>query len=132
MGNIRKLDAVKKLCGTLRADRALQPVGVPVLLEAPGWLDEDARACWGEIAPILFRHGVTTVLDHHALLRYVSAEIQRRRAEQAGHHAQAQKYGRLASTLGDALGLSPAARVKVPVKPPAQTEAAGLAKLLDL
>lgn len=126
----RKSDAVKKLQGTGRADRDPKGRGEPVLLSPPGWLTGAARKVFGEVAPLLADHGLTTLLDVHALSRYATAEARRREAENAGHHQAAIRYSKLAEMLGGKLGLNPADRQRLPVRKRVQ-EPVGVKRLLD-
>ncbi len=126
----RKSDAMKKLQGTGRADRDPKGRGEPMLLSPPAWLTGAARKVFGEVAPVLADHGLTTLLDVHALVRYATAESRRREAESAGHHAAAIRYSKLAEMLGGKLGLNPTDRQRLPVRK-AIKEPSGVKRLLD-
>lgn len=124
----RKNDQSRKLAGTFRKDRAVQPIGEAMLLAPPAWLSDPAKVVWSEIAEPLFEAGLTTSLDLHCLARYASAEGWRRESEAKGHHVQARGYSKLAADLAERLGLSPVARQRLPVVP--KSDGNELSKLL--
>lgn len=111
----RKSEDQKRLQHTFRRDRQPKGNAESVLLSAPDWLTGTARNVFGEVAPLLADHGLTTVLDIHALGRYATAEARRREAESAGHHQAAIRYSKLADMLGGKLGLNPTDRQRLPV-----------------
>ncbi len=126
----RKSEQLKRLQSTLRSDRQPKGNADAVLLSPPGWLTGAARKVFGEVAPVLADHGLTTLLDVHALSRYATAEARRREAESAGHHTASIKYAKLAEMLGGKLGLNPTDRQRLPVRKNVQ-EPSGVKKLLD-
>ncbi len=54
------------------------PEGVP---ECPDWLDDEAKAAWHDVAPMLESMGVLTRVDGHALARYCRLWSRWRKAE---------------------------------------------------
>ena len=60
-GRKPKPTALKLLDGT-RADRINhdEPAMPPASIEPPDWLDETARAYWGDLAPVLQSSGLLT------------------------------------------------------------------------
>ena len=111
----RKSEDQKRLQHTFRRDRQPKRKAVSGLLLAPDWLTGTARDVFGEVAPLLAEHGLTTGLDIHSLSRYATAEARRREAESAGHHQAAIRYSKLAEMLGGKLGLNPTDRQRLPV-----------------
>lgn len=69
--------------GGFRADRAhddLQPPeGAP---DCPDWLDEEAKAAWGRLIPMLQAMGVLSRIDGGALARYCVYWSRWRKAEE--------------------------------------------------
>lgn len=130
MPNPRKPEKQKQLQGTFRRDRQPKGNAESVLLQPPDWLTGAARDVFQEVAPVLAAHGLTTLLDVHALSRYAAAESRRREAESAGHHQQAIRYSKLAEMLGSKLGLNPTDRQRLPVVKPTP-KPSGVKKLLD-
>jgi phage terminase small subunit len=112
----RKSENQKRLQHTFRHDRQPKRNADSVLLSPPDWLAGSARNVFGEVAPLLADHGLTTGLDVHALSRYATAEARRREAESAGHHQAAIRYSKLAEMLGGKLGLNPTDRQRLPVR----------------
>ena len=54
------------------------PAGLP---DAPDWLDDDARAVWDQLVPLLRQMNVLTKIDGHALARYCRLWTRWRKAE---------------------------------------------------
>ena len=72
----------------LRGDRkdrinAHEPVPATMVVEAPAWLSEDARAVWDRLAGDLERKRVLTAWDVEALAGYCDAVVRRARAAAA-------------------------------------------------
>ena len=75
---------ILKLRGSNRATRKREvaeikpPAGAP---DRPDWLDDDAKAAWDVLVPMLVGMGVLTRIDGNALARYCRLWSRWRRAE---------------------------------------------------
>jgi P27 family predicted phage terminase small subunit len=126
-----------KLRGSFRRDRAHDdvhpPEGVP---DCPDWIDEEAKAAWAHLVPMLQAMGVLTRIDGGALARYVQYWARWKKAElfiqrhgdsyplkdekgqikciqQFPQVAIAHKLGVLLSKLEQEFGLTPSARSRI-------------------
>ena len=134
--------AVLKLRGSTRVTQRRQiheaqgPVGAP---EPPDWLDEDARAMWDHLLPMLTGMGVLTRIDGNALARYCRLWSRWRKAEahldkhgelyplkddqgrvryvqQWPQVAIAAKLAQQLTRLEQEFGMTPSARTRVPAR----------------
>ncbi len=64
---VLKLRGSTLVTGRREAAEVQGPAGTP---DAPEWLDEEARAAWDRIVPLLEGMGVLTRIDGNALARY--------------------------------------------------------------
>lgn len=132
--------AMKKARGTYRRDRVAKnemnpPVAMPGI---PDWLDEEARAEWRRVAPMLEELGVLTEADRMALAAYCAAASlaihatrqyrleglmpkPQRGSKMTRVHPLvkvAQEARAQALRIGVEFGLTPAARTRVSAAPP--------------
>lgn len=63
-----------------RQTREVKPPDEPPA--CPDWLDDDARAAWAEVSPMLMYMGILSRIDGNALARYCHLWARWRRAEQ--------------------------------------------------
>ncbi|HEX5690519.1 MAG TPA: phage terminase small subunit P27 family, partial [Roseiflexaceae bacterium] len=74
--------SILKLRGSFRADRShdelIPPEGEP---DCPDWLDEEAKAAWTQLSPLLKPMGVLTKVDGNALSRYCQLWARWKKAE---------------------------------------------------
>ena len=124
-----------------RRDRteAKGPAGKPT---CPSWLDEDAKAAWRQIVPLLDAMGVLTRIDCNALSRYCRLWSRWRKAEafiqekgdmypikdesgrvkcfqQWPQVAIASKLSQQLTRLEQEFGMTPSARTRIQIVPPA-------------
>jgi len=106
----------------------------------PGWLAPEARRLWRSLAPELIRLGLLTPLDRAAFAGYCQLYARWRQAERVlavegetipGHRGVLRKHPMLTVArqalelmrkFGEEFGLSPAARQRLRVKPPASDD----------
>lgn len=73
---------ILRLRGTLRNDRVRNepavPGGKPV---CPTWIDDEAKAAWKQLLPLLTQMGVLTRIDRNALTRYCQLWSRWKKAE---------------------------------------------------
>ena len=65
--NILKLRGSTLVSKRREASEVQGPEGMP---DAPDWLDDEARAAWDRLAPMLDGMGILTRVDENALARY--------------------------------------------------------------
>ncbi len=75
---VLKLRGSTLVTGRREAAEVQGPAGTP---DAPEWLDQEARAAWDRVVPLLEGMGVLTRIDGHALARYCRLWSRWRRAE---------------------------------------------------
>lgn len=132
--------AMKKARGTYRRDRtAANEMTPPVMTPGmPEWLDEEARAEWLRVAPMLEGLGVLAEADRAALAAYCAAQslaVQAtRQYQREGLMPKPKKGSKMARVhlmvkvaqearaqalrIGAEFGLTPAARTRVSAPPP--------------
>jgi P27 family predicted phage terminase small subunit len=133
--------------------RAKEPKGPPGPPDCPDWLDEDGKAMWGSLVPMLEGMGVLTRVDGNALARYCRLWTRWRKAEafidkhgeiyplkdESGKVKYMQQFPQVAiaaklaqqlTKLEQEFGMTPSARSRIQID--ARTEAAsGKARFFD-
>lgn len=115
-GTRPKPTALKVLAGTqpcrINGSEPVAPAGIP---EPPSYVTGEGLEFWAELAPMLARMGVLTLVDRHGL--GLLCDSYARWREIPGEEKRRQEFRRLLAEFG----LTPSSRssVKVPHAPPA-------------
>lgn len=116
MSNPRKLDAFKKLEGTLKKSREVESIPLPTvaaLPQPPEWLrNRHAIAEWYRLTPILFRVGVLTEAGTPALAVLCAVHGSIVSAFDGGEVPSAAELAQYRNLIND-FGLTPVAQTKV-------------------
>ena len=119
--------------------------------DRPDWLDDEAKAAWEEVVPMLEGMGVLTRVDGHALARYCWLWSRWRKAEafiaekgemyplrdedgrvkcfmQWPQVAVAHKLAQQLTRLEQEFGMTPSARARIQLAPKTQEAAGGKAR----
>lgn len=116
MANARKLDAIKKLEGTLKKTREVDSLPLPTvaaLPQPPDWLrNRHAIAEWYRLSPILFRVGVLTEAGIPALAVLCAVHGSIVSAFDGGEVPTAAELAQYRNLIND-FGLTPVAQTKV-------------------
>ncbi len=105
--------ALLKLRGSWRADsRPDEPQPPPGLPECPDWLTPKEAAVWEEIASLLAKSDVLTVLDGQELARYCRMLVKWRSYKDPTKPG-AVKLGPMLARLAAEFGLTPSSRSRV-------------------
>ena len=134
--------AILKLRGSRRAEgrgsEVAGPSGTPT---CPDWLDDEAKAAWRHLVPMLKRMGVLTRIDRNALTRYCSEWSRWRKMEafiaehgpvytlkdEAGKIRCVQQFPQVSianklainlTRLEQEFGMTPAARTRIHINSP--------------
>lgn len=116
MANARKLDAIKKLEGTMKKTREVESLPLPTvaaLPQPPDWLrNRHAIAEWYRLSPILFRVGVLTEAGIPALAVLCAVHGSIVSAFDGGEVPTAAELAQYRNLIND-FGLTPVAQTKV-------------------
>nr|WP_315476304.1 P27 family phage terminase small subunit [uncultured Undibacterium sp.] len=113
--------AIKKLSGNagrrpLTVNEPKPPTGSPA---CPAWLTGDALEEWKRIVPALDLMGVLTKVDHSILIGHCVTYGEIAATAKSGEPLKAALLGQMRAYAAE-LGLTPAARAKLSIAPPAK------------
>lgn len=143
--------AILNLRGSWRAKRNQhEPRPRAKRPKCPPWLDSEAKREWRRLAPELFRLGLLTCVDGDSFACYCQAWAEFKwatetltregrilTAEKTGYQqphpavAMQRSAGKALQAFGALFGLSPSARARLQVEPPAPATADPLDEFLD-
>ena len=121
---------------------------LPARVEAPDYLDADARIVWDRLAPSLITRGVLTAWDIDLFAAYCTAVVHHRPAvrlvnesavliktpDGVSKHPAMQvvrDQAQLMTTIGGRFGLTPSDRSSIAVEPEERTDGPSAASILD-